>query len=132
MLALDNRWLVLGVSPLLATLAACAAPDPAPPPGTDVAAQASDPLDAFRGDACTDIAPAPHFRDWPRIRSAVRSDPRDEAWIRSVVAAMSRFLLHSLASPWYSLRSAYHLANSAGIMPSTLVLNRVPLALMQT
>ena len=92
MFALKTRWLVVGASPLLATLAACAAPDPAPPSGTDVASQttAADPLDsALRGDACTSIAPAPHFQDWPRIRSAIRSDARDEAWIRSVVAAMS-------------------------------------------
>jgi beta-glucosidase len=117
MLTLDNRWLVLGVSPLLAMLAACAAPDPAPPPGTDVASQASDPLDAFRGDACTDIAPAPHFRDWPRIRSAIRSDPRDEAWIQSVVAAMSleqkvgQMTQGEIGSLWDATTASYQLAD---------------------
>src|SRR4029079_13759356 len=41
------------------------------------------------GNACTSIAPAPHFRDWPRIRSAIRSDQGDEAFIRRVVKAMT-------------------------------------------
>jgi beta-glucosidase len=118
MLALETRWLVLGASPLLAMFAACAAPDPAPPPGTDVGSEtASDPLDAHRRDACTEIAPAPHFQDWPRVRSALRSDARDEAWIRSVVAAMSleqkvgQMTQAEIASLWDATTASYQLAD---------------------
>jgi beta-glucosidase len=44
---------------------------------------------AFQGNACTKIAPAPHYHDWPRIHSGIRSDAADEAWIQRVVKAMS-------------------------------------------
>lgn len=39
--------------------------------------------------ACRSIAPAPRFNDWPRVRSALRRDPAQEAWIRRVVSAMT-------------------------------------------
>src|SRR4051812_44518560 len=118
MYALKTRWQVLGATPLLAIAAACAAPDTAPPSGADLASQTEpEALDPLRGEACTDIAPAPHFQDWPRVRSALRSDPQDEAWIRSVVHAMSleqkvgQMTQAEIASLWDAASASYQLAD---------------------
>jgi beta-glucosidase len=92
-----TRWLALGAPLLSASIAACAAPAPVSTPEADpqlsAAPEAPDlelrtDVDA-RGDSCTRIERAPHYKDWPRIRSGIQSDARDEAWIRQVVAAMT-------------------------------------------
>jgi beta-glucosidase len=41
------------------------------------------------GDPCRSIAPVPQYRDWPRIHSRIRQDPRQEAFIRRLVGAMT-------------------------------------------
>jgi hypothetical protein len=92
---LKSRVLGLGAALALGTLVACAAPDAAAPQGSEVESEpAAQTVDTSfhgsgNGNACTNIAPAPHFRDWPRIRSAIRSDERDEAFIQRVVKAMT-------------------------------------------
>jgi beta-glucosidase len=96
----SSRWWALGASLFSTTLAACAA---APDTSTGADDTASDQTALsdnhederqsdsalFGGDACTRIEPTPHFNDWPRIRSAIRPDAGDEAWIKQVVAAMT-------------------------------------------
>jgi beta-glucosidase len=79
-------------------LSACSS---APPSQAALAREGIEELDAtealahsiadpeLRGNACSSIAPAPHYADWPRIRSAIRQDPGQEAWIRRVVGAMT-------------------------------------------
>ncbi|HEY0480071.1 MAG TPA: glycoside hydrolase family 3 protein [Kofleriaceae bacterium] len=125
-----TRWRALGATLLSITFAACAAPDAATPlaseadpeaapaPDTPGTRDAPETIDtAFHGNACTDIAPAPHYNDWPRIRSAIRSDPRDEAWIRSVVAAMSleqkvgQMTQAEIGSLWDAASASYQLAD---------------------
>lgn len=125
MYTLKSRGLGLGASPLLAIVAAlavtaaCAAPDAAMPQGSEVE---SDPavqtLDtAFHGDSCTSIAPAPHLRDWPRIRSDIRSRERDEAWIQRVVKAMTleqkvgQMTQGEIGSLWDAASASYQLAD---------------------
>src|ERR1043165_1655922 len=118
---LKSRAPGLGASLALAALAACAAPDAAAPQGSEVesdpAEQTVDTAFHGNGNACTNIAPAPHFRDWPRIRSAIRSDPRDEAWIHSVVAAMSleqkvgQMTQGEIGSLWDAATASYQLAD---------------------
>jgi beta-glucosidase len=119
-----TRWPGLAASALLSTAVACAAPD-ATPSGDDVESDTtSDMADtigttdtAFHRNACTSIAPAPRFRDWPRIRSAIRSDPRDEAWIRSVVKAMTleqkvgQMTQGEIGSLWDAATGSYQLAD---------------------
>ncbi|HEU4733924.1 MAG TPA: glycoside hydrolase family 3 N-terminal domain-containing protein [Kofleriaceae bacterium] len=119
------RWTALGASLISATLAGCAAPDavapsadddlaltPVGPDGADSGADA-----ASRRDACTAIAPAPHYRDWPRVASAIRSDPRDEAWIRRLVAAMSleqkigQMTQAEIGSLWDASSASYQLGD---------------------
>lgn len=117
-------WRALGASLLSATIAACAASGAAIPSGAEVdPALAPDPdtpdtaAAEFRGNACTDIAPAPHYNDWPRIRSEIRSDPRDEAWIQRVVAAMSleqkvgQMTQAEIGSLWDAASASYQLAD---------------------
>jgi len=117
-----TRWLALGASLLSAAIAACAAPDAAAPSDSDeselVAAPVPDHPDlASRGDACTTIAPVPHYTDWPRIRSAIRSDARDEAWIQRVVKAMSleqkvgQMTQAEIGSLWDAATASYQLAD---------------------
>jgi len=92
-----TRWLALGTSVFSASIAACAAPAPiTTPEGDSQLAAAPDTPDLElragadgRADACTRIERAPHYKDWPRIRSGIQSDARDEAWIKQVVAAMT-------------------------------------------
>jgi beta-glucosidase len=119
MYTLTSRGLGLGASLLLATVAACAAPDAATPQGSEVEADpAQQTLDAtFHGNACTNIAPAPQFSDWPRIRSEIRSDRRDEAWIQGVVKAMSleqkvgQMTQGEIGSLWDAASASYQLAD---------------------
>jgi beta-glucosidase len=118
---LTSRGLELGASLLLATVAACAAPDAAIPQGSEVEADpAQQTLDATfhgHGDACTNIAPAPQFSDWPRIRSEIRSDRRDEAWIQRVVKAMTleqkvgQMTQGEIGSLWDAASASYQLAD---------------------
>ena len=92
-----TRWLALGASLFSASIAACAAPAPVSTPETDPQVSAAPETPDLelrtdndaRGDSCTRIERAPHYKDWPRIRSGIRSDARDEAWIKQVVAAMT-------------------------------------------
>lgn len=121
--ACKTRWPALGASLLSASIAACAAPDPvAPITATEEADLASAPgadtLErALHGDACTDIAPAPRYRSWPRISSAIRSDARDEAWIQRVVHAMSleqkvgQMTQAEIGSLWDSATASYQLGD---------------------
>ncbi len=95
--------LALGASLFSTVITACGTPEAALAPaddGTEEAELALDPdtLDpdtpvltetSRHGDACRSIPTAPRYRDWPRIRSAIRDDAADEAWIRRVVRAMS-------------------------------------------
>jgi beta-glucosidase len=123
----NSRWWALGASLFSATFAACAAPDVASPPSSDTTSELaavpesngaelrSDEL--LRGDACTRIVPAPHYRDWPRIRSGIRSNARDEAWIKQVVAAMSleqkvgQMTQAEIGSLWNATTSSYQLGD---------------------
>jgi beta-glucosidase len=115
-----TRWPGLAASALLSTAVACAAPD-ATPSDTDESDTISDTIDTtdtvFHGNACTSIAPAPRFRDWPRIRSAIRPDARDEAWIRSVVRAMTleqkvgQMTQGEIGSLWDAATGSYNLAD---------------------
>jgi beta-glucosidase len=119
MYTLKSRGLGLGASPLLAVIAACAVPDAAMPQGSEVESDpAEQTLDtAFHGGSCTNISPAPHLRDWPRIRSAVRSDGRDEAWIQRVVKAMTleqkvgQMTQGEIGSLWDAASASYQLAD---------------------
>jgi beta-glucosidase len=116
-----TRWLALGASLFSAAIAACAAPDAAAPATAEVDAEATPGADtpdlAFHRDACTRIAPAPHYRDWPRIRSGIRSDARDEAWIRQVVEAMSleqkvgQMTQAEIGSLWDGTSASYQLGD---------------------
>jgi beta-glucosidase len=116
---LKSRGLGLGASPLLAAIAACAVPDAAVPQGSEVESDpAEQTLDtAFHGGSCTNISPAPHLRDWPRIRSDVRSDGRDEAWIQRVVKAMTleqkvgQMTQGEIGSLWDAATASYQLAD---------------------
>src|ERR1700760_1874445 len=86
----NSRWWALGASLLSTSLAACAAPEAS---SSETATAAADELQSDSAlpdsEACTRIEPVPHFNDWPRIHSAIRSDANDEAWIKQVVAAMT-------------------------------------------
>jgi len=117
-----TRWLALGASLVATTIAACAAPDVAPPPTPEVEARlgtgpAPDLAEADRGEACTAIAPAPRYTDWPRIHSAVRSVAADEAWLRRVVRAMSleqkvgQLTQAEIGSLWDGASGSYQLAD---------------------
>jgi beta-glucosidase len=115
-----TRRLVLGASLLSVTIAGCAAPEAAVPPGAeDNAELASAPVPdtALRDNACTNIAPAPHYNDWPQIRSGIRSDARDEAWIQDVVRAMSleqkvgQMTQAEIGSLWDAASASYQLAD---------------------
>jgi beta-glucosidase len=123
MSTVKTRWLRLG-SPLLSTavlvaLGGCSAPDAAPPGGDegdpDLTPASEEALS--RGNACTSIAPAPRIHDWPRIRSAIRSDARDEAWIRRVVQSMSleqkvgQMTQAEIGSLWDGASGSYQLAD---------------------
>jgi beta-glucosidase len=117
----ETRWLALGAALFSTAIAACAAPDAAAPSAADVdqeAAPAPDTPDiAFHRNACTSIAPAPHYNDWPRIRSGIRSNARDEAWIRQVVGAMSleqkvgQMTQAEIGSLWDGASASYQLAD---------------------
>jgi beta-glucosidase len=118
------RWLALGASLLSTTVTGCGAPD-APGAESDpvlAATPAPDTPDdlantALRRDSCTDIAPAPHYRDWPRIRSGIRPDARDEAWIRRIVQAMSleqkvgQMTQAEIGSLWDAATGSYQLGD---------------------
>jgi len=122
---LKIRWPGLAASALLSTVAACAAPDATTPSGSDIdsdtisdTATTPGTIDTvLHGNACTSIAPAPHFRDWPRVRSAVRSDARDEAFIRSIVKAMTleqkvgQMTQGEIGSLWDAATGSYQLAD---------------------
>jgi beta-glucosidase len=121
MLITKAPWLALCASLLPASLAACAASGPATPSGSSVdpeaAAVADTPDIALHGQSCTNIAPAPHYREWPRIRSAIKSDARDEAWIQRVVHAMSleqkvgQMTQAEIGSLWDPATASYQLAD---------------------
>jgi beta-glucosidase len=125
-----TRWLALGAVLLPVTLGACSAPaaptastpadtESAAPDTADSAASDTAAADgtARRGDACTEIAAAPHYRDWPRIRSGIRSDARDEAFIQRIVAAMSleqkvgQMTQAEIGSLWDPATSSYQLGD---------------------
>ena len=118
---LKIRWPGLAASALLSTVAACAAPDSdtisdtTSTPGTPGTPGTIDTVS--HGDACTSIAPAPHFQDWPRVHSAIRSDRRDEAFIRSVVNAMTleqkvgQMTQGEIGSLWDAASGSYQLAD---------------------
>jgi beta-glucosidase len=123
----NSRWWVLGASLSSTILAACAAPDassvssaepaadPMVDPGNHDEIQSDSAL--LDGDACTRISPAPHYQDWPRIRSAIRSDASDEAWIKRVVAAMTleqkvgQMTQAEIGSVWDATTSSYQLGD---------------------
>ena len=104
-----GAWLVSAV------IAACGAIDAAPsePDVGDVPAVDT----ALRTDACSNIAPAPHYNDWPRIRSGIRSDGRDEAWIQRIVQAMSleqkvgQMTQAEIGSLWDAASGSYQLGD---------------------
>jgi len=132
-----SRWPVFGALLLSATFHACGTPEPAISPGTDVGpAAAADTVEGGqpiqgsatsnlldtdavgeRGDACSRIAPAPHYADWPRIHSRIRTTAADEAWIRSVVAAMSleqkvgQMTQGEIGSLWDATTASYQVAD---------------------
>src|SRR5689334_1197022 len=122
---LKSRALGLGAALALGALVACAAPDAAAPQGSEVESESeAQTVDtAFHGNghdngnACTSIAPAPHFRDWPRIRSAIRSDERDEAFIQRVVKAMTleqkvgQMTQGEIGSLWNATTASYDLTD---------------------
>src|ERR1043165_821946 len=118
---LKSRAPGLGASLALAALAACAAPDAAAPQGSEVesdpAEQTVDTAFHGNGNACTNIAPAPQFRDWPRIRSAIRSDERDEAFVQRVVKAMTleqkvgQMTQGEIGSLWNASTASYDLTD---------------------
>ena len=113
--------LALGGSAVPVTIAACAAPDAAISSGSEADREPASPADladgGFHGDACTRIAPAPHYNDWPRIRSEIRSDAADEAWIQRVVKAMSleqkvgQMTQAEIGSLWDPATASYQLAD---------------------
>jgi len=123
----NSRWWALGASLFSATIAACAAPEAAMPSESEADSEQALDVDQpgaadthgapLRGDACTRIDPAPHYQDWPRIRSGIRSDGRDEAWIRQVVAAMSleqkvgQMTQAEIGSLWDATTASYQLAD---------------------
>ena len=93
-----NRWLVSSAALAPFVLTACfddppaspaSPPDPALELTTTEAAAVAATDHGPPDDACRDILPVPHYADWPRIRSAIRKDPAQEAWIRRVVGAMT-------------------------------------------
>ena len=105
----------LGASLLSAVIAACGASDSAIPSESDIG---ENPIDsASRGNACSDIAAAPHYNDWPRIRSGIRSDARDEAWIQRIVQAMSleqkvgQMTQAEIGSLWDAASASYQLGD---------------------
>jgi len=110
------RWRALGASLLSATIAACAAPDAAVPSEADVA-QVPALESQARRDACSNIEPVPHYKDWPRISSGIRSDARDEAWIQRVVQAMSleqkvgQMTQAEIGSLWDAASGSYQLGD---------------------
>lgn len=116
-------WLALSASLVSATIAACAAPDAATPSATEgipelTSAPAPNMSDsALPGNACTRITPAPHYNDWPRIHSTIRSDARDEAWIQRVVHAMSleqkvgQMTQAEIGSLWDAASASYQLGD---------------------
>jgi beta-glucosidase len=118
-----TRWLALSASLVSATIAACAAPEVATPPATDgdpelASTAAPDISDiALGGMACTRIAPAPHYNNWPQIHSRIRSDARDEAWIQRVVHAMSleqkvgQMTQAEIGSLWDAASASYQLGD---------------------
>ena len=128
-----TRWLALGASVLSSTLAACAGPDAPGAPGAGAESELADTPDTptmrdtpdvevqsdaqLRGDSCTRIAAAPHYKDWPRIRSGIRTDARDEAWIKQVVAAMTleqkvgQMTQAEIGSLWDATTASYQLGD---------------------
>jgi beta-glucosidase len=115
------RRQVLGSWLLSTIIAACSAPDaatPLPAEGSEQpSAAAPEVADALRGGACTNIAPAPRYADWPQIRSGIRSDARDEAWIQRIVQAMSleqkvgQMTQAEIASLWDAASGSYQLGD---------------------
>ena len=130
-----TRCLALGAQVLSSTIAACAAPGapsagaaselaaaPETPATRDAEGQAERQAERqddrdLRGDACPRIAAVPHYQDWPRIRSGIRADPRDEAWIQQVVAAMTleqkvgQMTQAEIGSLWNATTSSYQLGD---------------------
>ena len=109
------RRRALGAWLVSAVIAACGASDVAPsePEVGEVAV-----VDiALQRDACSNIAPAPHYNDWPRIRSGIRSDVRDEAWIQRIVQAMSleqkvgQMTQGEIGSLWDAASGSYQLGD---------------------
>ncbi|HET9620908.1 MAG TPA: glycoside hydrolase family 3 N-terminal domain-containing protein [Kofleriaceae bacterium] len=121
----NSRWWALGASLFSTTLVACTTPDAASGPAADPAVAADDQTQTqtqadpalHGGDACTRIEPVPHYRDWPRVRSAVRSDASDEAWIKQVVAAMTleekvgQMTMAEIGSLWDPVTQSYQLGD---------------------
>jgi beta-glucosidase len=117
MFTTTTRWQAAGALLISATLAACAEPDDAIPSEADLESARHTPDRDVRGNACTRIRPAPQYDDWPRIRSEIRSDARDEAWIRQVVQAMSleqkigQMTQAEIGSLWDPATETYKLAD---------------------
>lgn len=123
-------WLALCASLLPTTIVACGTSEPATrsttgaeqesaaTPDTLDTSDTPDTLDfALHGGSCTNIAPAPHYNNWPRIRSAIQPDERDEAWIQRVVQAMSleqkvgQMTQAEIGSLWDAPTASYQLAD---------------------
>ncbi|HMG23789.1 MAG TPA: glycoside hydrolase family 3 protein [Kofleriaceae bacterium] len=122
------RWLALGAS-LLPALAGCAALDTTVPSEAEVDPQLvpDTPDNLLHGNACTAIAPAPHYNEWPQIRSGIRGDARDEAWIRTVVEAMSleqkvgQMTQAEIGSLWDGATASYQLADLTSLAVGSIL-----------